>query len=147
MRRFILYCGWLVENYHLQVYASALVFSPARSMTRNLFKEEMRCITAGPVVEEDWSACTQTLEGHSGYVRSVAFSPDSKRVASGSYDRTIKIWDPTTGTCTQTLKGHSGSVRSVAFSPDSKRVASGSYDETIKIWMLRASSLARTQRT
>ncbi|KAK4107650.1 hypothetical protein N656DRAFT_785132, partial [Canariomyces notabilis] len=63
-----------------QVYASALAFSPARSMTRNLFKrEEVRWITAGPVVEEDWNACRQTLEGHSSRVRSVAFPPDSKK--------------------------------------------------------------------
>ncbi|KAK4112497.1 NACHT-domain-containing protein [Canariomyces notabilis] len=106
MRRFVQYCSQLVENHPLQVYASALAFSPARSMTRNLYKREMRWITAGPVVEEDWNACTQTLEGHSGSVGSVAFSPDSKLVASGSGDNTI--WDTATGTCTQTLAGHSG---------------------------------------
>ncbi|KAK4107454.1 hypothetical protein N656DRAFT_509757 [Canariomyces notabilis] len=66
MRRFVQYCSQLVENYPLQVYASALAFSPARSMTRNLYKRELRWITAGPVVEEDWNACTQTLDGHSG---------------------------------------------------------------------------------
>ena len=135
MRRFIQYCSQLVENHPLQVYASALVFSPARSMTSNLFKrEEARWITAGPVVEEDWNACMQTLEGHSGFVFSVAFSPDSKLVASGSSDNTVKIWDAATGACTQTLEGHSDYVRSVAFSPDSKLVASGSYDKTVKIW-------------
>ncbi|KAK4116056.1 NWD1 protein, partial [Canariomyces notabilis] len=126
MRRFVQYCSQLVENYPLQVYASALAFSPARSMTRNLYKREMRWITAGPVVEEDWNACTQTLEGHSGPVWSVAFSPNSKLVASGSDDKTVKMWDAATGTCMQTLAGHSGLVSSVTFSPDSKLVASGS---------------------
>ncbi|KAK4451027.1 hypothetical protein QBC34DRAFT_61486 [Podospora aff. communis PSN243] len=135
MRRFILYCRWLVENHPLQAYASALVFSPARSITRGLFKQEKhRWITSEPVVEDDWNACTQTLEGHSRPVTSVAFSPDSKLVASGSYDSTVKIWDAATGECTQTLEGHSGPVNSVAFSPDSKLVASGSRDKTVKIW-------------
>ncbi|KAK5657213.1 hypothetical protein OQA88_3271 [Cercophora sp. LCS_1] len=135
MRRFILYCSWLVENHPLQVYASALVFSPARSITRGLFKqEERRWIAAGPVVEHDWDACRQTLEGHSSSVMSVAFSPDSKLVASGSRDKTIKIWDMATGACMQTLEGHGSFVRSVAFSPDSKLIASGSHDDTVKIW-------------
>ncbi|KAK3359288.1 WD40-repeat-containing domain protein, partial [Lasiosphaeria hispida] len=135
MRRFVLYCRWLVENHPLQVYASALVFSPARSIARNLFKkEELRWITTGPAVEDGWSACRQTLEGHSDSVHSVDFSPDSKLIASGSRDQTIKIWDTATGACTQTLKGHSDSVYSIAFSPDSKLIASGSDDQTIKIW-------------
>jgi len=67
-------------------------------------------------------------------LRSVTFSPDLKLVASGSYDKTFKIWDAATGACTQTLEGHSNAVHSVAFLPDSKLVASGSGDETVKIW-------------
>ncbi|KAK0710684.1 WD40-repeat-containing domain protein [Lasiosphaeris hirsuta] len=134
MRRFVLYCRWLVENHPLQVYASALVFSPARSMTRNLFKQmEPRWITTGPVVEDNWNACRQTME-HNGAVRSVAFSPDSKLITSGSGDNTVKIWDAATGICIQTLEGHSSAVRSVAFSPDSKLVTSGSGDNNVKIW-------------
>ena len=77
-----------------------------------------------------------TLKGHSDVVRSVAFSPDGKRLASGSRDNTIKLWDTATGKELLTLKGHSeyAYVWSVAFSPDGKRLASGSIDRTIKIW-------------
>ncbi|KAF6783768.1 WD-repeat protein [Colletotrichum sojae] len=61
-------------------------------------------ITKGDV---DWNACQQTLEGHSIWVYSVAFSPDGRQLASGFNDSTVKVWDTATGQCQQTLEGHS----------------------------------------
>jgi hypothetical protein len=75
-----------------------------------------------------------TLKGHSGYVFSVAFSPDGKRVVTGSEYKTAEIWDAESGQEILTLKGHSMPVVSVAFSPDGKRVVTGSWDKTAKIW-------------
>jgi WD40 repeat protein/tRNA A-37 threonylcarbamoyl transferase component Bud32 len=75
-----------------------------------------------------------TLEGHAGRIRSIAFSPDGKRIVSGSDDSTLKVWDTATGQETMTLKGHTGLIRSVAFSPDGKSIASGSFDSTLKVW-------------
>jgi WD40 repeat protein len=65
---------------------------------------------------DEWSACLQTLEGHSDCVNSVAFSHDSALLASASYDNTIKIWDAHSGECLQTLKGHFYPVNLVVFS-------------------------------
>ena len=67
-------------------------------------------------------------------VMSVSFSPDGKRIVSGSYDNTLKVWDAQTGQETLTLKGHSEAVTSVDFSPDGKRIVSGSGDKTLKVW-------------
>ncbi len=65
-----------------------------------------------------------TRERHTRAVLSVAFSPDGKRLASGSADHTVKVWDAETDQETLTLEGHHGPVLSVTFSPDGKRLAS-----------------------
>ena len=58
----------------------------------------------------------------------------AKQLASGSEDRSIKIWDVATGKERGTFQGHAEPVMSVAFSPDGKTLASGSADKTIKLW-------------
>ena len=64
----------------------------------------------------------------------MSFSPDSSKIASGSGDSMVKLWDVTSGEYLQTLEGHSDGVSSMSFSPDGTKVASGSFDSTIKIW-------------
>ena len=84
-----------------------------------------------------WDAATGKRiaeAGHESEVRSVAFSPDGKRIITGSNDRTSKVWDAETGKDTLTLKGHTSTVYSVAFSPDGKKILTGSYDKTAKVW-------------
>jgi len=80
--------------------------------------------------------CTQTLIGHQNLVYSVAFSPDEDIIASGSDDKTIKLWQLKDGQEICTLKGHKNSVYCVTFSPDGKNIASSSHDKTIRLWQV-----------
>ena len=74
------------------------------------------------------------LRGHTDLVWGLAYSPDGRRLATGSLDGTIKLWDTTTGEEVFTLRGHTAGVICVAFSPDGRRIASGSWDRTVRVW-------------
>ena len=83
------------------------------------------------------------LEGHSYWINTVSFSPDSKILASGSRDTTIKLWDVKTGKLIRTIED-SGSIVSISFSPDGKTLASGSGDHTIKLWNVNTGEEIKT---
>lgn len=133
-----------IRRWPLQVYASALIFSPMNSKTRIQYEDrEPSWVIQKPDMEYQWSPCLQTLEGHSDSITSVLFSHDSKFLASASYDRTVKIWDTSSGECLTTFE-HSGPVHNMAFSRNSKllvSVSSSAYPiyssesrSTIKLW-------------
>ncbi|MDF5729307.1 MAG: CHAT domain-containing protein, partial [Rhizonema sp. PD38] len=75
------------------------------------------------------------LSGHSEQVSSVVFSLDGKTIASGSWDKTVKLWN-LDGQLLHTLTGHSDKVNSVVFSPDGKTITSANFDKTVKLWNL-----------
>ena len=76
------------------------------------------------------------LIGHTDKVRSVAFSPTDSLLASGSDDRTVKIWHLEEAKLVRDLAAHTDWVKSVAFAPRQRIVASGSWDKTIRLWHL-----------
>jgi len=97
-----------------------------------------------------WEAATgkglRTLIGHTERLSSLAWSPDGKRLATASGDKTTKLWDAATGKELLTLTGHIDSVKSVAWSPDTKRLASASEDGTIQVYAMDVHDLMALAR-
>ena len=74
------------------------------------------------------------LVGHSDFIQDVAISSDGQFALTGSWDRTLRLWDLATATTVHRFKGHTNDVMSVAFSVDNRQIVSGSRDKSIKVW-------------
>jgi len=86
---------------------------------------------------------TQVLGGHTGAVR-VVYSPMSDQLASGSEDRTVRLWDSATGSALIILTGHIDYVNCVVYSPQGNTVASASDDQTVRVWNAMTGECLRT---
>jgi WD40 repeat protein len=116
-----------------------LLTSPSVGVaTSSVGVSEAPKVSVPSVVKGVWREVA-TLRGHGDVVRSVAFSPDGKFLASGSEDQTVKVWEVGSWQEVATLR-HGGvgrfwdRVSPVSFSPDGKFLASGSNDKTVKVW-------------
>ncbi|OJD19429.1 hypothetical protein AJ78_00603 [Emergomyces pasteurianus Ep9510] len=181
-KRFILNFRSIIEAAPLQIYSSALVFSPKKSQIRKQFWDELPSWVTNVIpAEENWNPSLLTLEhpqsvqqllfsldgqflisstgdivntwdtttGIQGDIpdisqslfpsnrRIVALSPDNKLLAcTSAVDHKIRVWDWKKRVVRHTLEGHSGTINSIAFSPNGKHLASVSEDRSMRLWNL-----------
>lgn len=111
---------------------SSLKFSPQGSVLAVGGYQEVR------LIDPAMGKMLASLSGQADYVRSIAFSPDGKKIAAAGglpqEEGEIKIWDVQSHQLLKTIYGHKDCIYSVAWSPDGKLLASGSYDRAVKLW-------------
>jgi WD40 repeat protein len=96
-----------------------------------------------------WDADSAQLQltlvvGQADVISDVGFSPDGRRLLTGSTDQTVRVWDADNGQELLTLEGHAGAVRGVSFSPDGQCVASAGEDGTVRLWKANRDPEVRT---
>jgi WD40 repeat protein len=144
-RRFILLSQDGIEIAPLQVYESALIFSPKNSLIKQAFKREQAFrVSKTPKVKEDWDACLQILELPGIYydtIVSATFSKDNQQLfAWGRPVDGVVAFDSDSGQCLRTLSSYRKKVSLIAVSPDGDQMAAYSTDEmSINLWDIRSS--------
>lgn len=132
----------------LELAPTTRVFEVAFSPDGAFFAAVMFSVETGKCWSAIWNAATfelsRELKGHSNIIWSVAFSPDSRLLATSSADNSIRIWSLATKAKALVLRGHRGIVRRVRFSPDGTSVVSGSSDKTVRRWNVTTGELQAT---
>ena len=105
---------------------------------------QMQTVSTLQEMVDEFRVKTLKAHGYENPVTSVRFSPDSRILASASYDKTMKLWDVNTGKEIKTLTSHTGIVNSVSFSPNGKILASASEDKTVKLWDINSGQEIKT---
>ncbi|KAF7968758.1 hypothetical protein HWV62_29555 [Athelia sp. TMB] len=124
------------------IYISCIPFAPQESVIKQQYAPLMKKILGiRSGMDDTWPVLQQAIE-HPSEVYAVAFSPDGLRIASGSADGFVRVWDAETGALIAApFEGHTASVYSVAFSPDGQWIASGSADNSVCVWNAETGAL------
>ncbi|KAF9056726.1 WD40-repeat-containing domain protein [Rhodocollybia butyracea] len=139
--KFVLRFAPVISHSVPHIYLSALPFAPSESKVKKQYSSLLvpsKTVGIQSSVSSQWPRLQATIEGHSGSVWSVAFSPDGNHIASGSADRTLRVWDARTGDLVVgPFHEHEDDIICVAFSCNGENIVSGSYDKTVHVWDAR----------
>jgi hypothetical protein len=127
-----------ITSHALHVYHSALATMPECDLQRHGQSQQPSIPRLLSPRQSNWGPAIRILEGHRSGVQCAAFSPDGQKIVSGSWDKTVRVWDAQTGAQLAVLEGHSREVVSASFSPDGQQIVSGSFDKTVRVWNTRA---------
>ncbi|EPS35679.1 hypothetical protein H072_10928 [Dactylellina haptotyla CBS 200.50] len=139
--RFLLRYFQTIKLWPLQVYSSAIIFSPQKSVIKKLnLHKTPQWLRSLPQVEDAWSPLIRTLTDFGS--NSLIFSPNGKQIASVSYG-SVQLWDIATAD-TETITPDTREICCAAFSPDGKQIALGSRDKTVKLWDIETGKYLKT---
>ncbi|KAJ1547816.1 hypothetical protein HK096_010944, partial [Nowakowskiella sp. JEL0078] len=122
----------------LHIYHSAIPFCPTNTALYKIYQYQLQRDVKIPTIiqhQTDWGSCLATLEGHSGAVWDVAFTPDGTMVATAGDDGSIKIWDAASGEVIRSIgEAHVGPVGCLTWTAAGMKIVSGGDDAVIKLW-------------
>lgn len=132
--------GWL-QMERCEIEGAAAAFSTAKQMGGG--EEAGRALAEARGRDGEILSGGRIFEGHTDKVESVALSGDGRCALSGSRDKTVRLWEISSGVCLRIFKGHSDQVHSVAISKDGSLALSGSSDKTLRLWEVTSGKCLR----